>query len=110
VSDVVAERALDYFGADGVAGGLLQIEAPKPDQNDWRCEYTLTWPGFVKRRYAMGVDSYQALSLALISSVVEIAASDDFKAGRIGALGEKIRTRRELKEVFGVHRLPGFDP
>ena len=105
---VVAERALEL---DGVANGAVRIDTPELDpKGHWRCDYEVAWPGFERRRYTAGVDSYQALSLALVSSVVDIATSDDFKAGRIGALGEKIRTRRELKEVFGIHRLPGFDP
>jgi hypothetical protein len=109
VTAIVAERELDYFGAEGVAAGHVRVEAPKADQNDWRCDFTVTWPGFERHRYAMGVDSYQALSLALLSSVVEIAASEDFKAGNIGVFGKRVRTHRELKEVFGIQRLPGFD-
>ncbi len=105
---VVAERTLEL---DGIANGALRIETPELDpKGHWRCDYELAWPGFERRRSSAGVDSYQALSLALVSSVVEIAVSDDFKAGRIGALGVKIRTRRELKELLGIHRLPGFDP
>jgi len=107
---IVAERALDYFGAEGVSTGSLRVDAPKPDQNNWRCEFAVSWPGFERRHYTMGVDSYQALLLALHSVGSEIAGSEDFKAGRIGVFGERIRTRRELKEIFGLHRLPGFDP
>jgi hypothetical protein len=107
---VVAERQLDFFGADGVVAGVIRIEAPRPDRGASTCDWTVTWPGFESKRYTTGVDSYQAISLALLATVAEIASSDDFKGGRIGVFGEKICTRRELKEIFGIHRLPGFDP
>ena len=107
---VVAERALDYFGTDGAAAGVLRVDAPKPDQNNWRCDFAVSWPGFERRHRVMGVDSYQPLLLALHAVGSEIAGSEDFKAGRIGVFGERIRTRRELKEAFDLHRLPGFDP
>ena len=110
MSAVVAERQLDFYGADGVHPGYVRVEVPTPDQNDWRCNYELEWPGFQQRHHTMGVDSYQALLLALQTVPTMIAVSPDFKAGRIGAFGEKIKTRRKLKEVFGVMRLPGFDP
>ena len=107
---VVAERELTLFGANGTSSGFLRFEEPKPDQNDWRCDYSLEWDGFNKRHYAMGVDSYQALLLALQTAPTMIESTADFRAGRIGAFGKQISTHQELKEVFGVPRLVGIDP
>lgn len=107
---IVAERELTFFGPNGASAGFLRFEEPRPDQNDWRCDYSLEWTGFHQRHYAMGVDSYQALLLALQTVPTMIEASADFRAGRIGALGKKITTHQELKEIFGVARLVGIDP
>jgi hypothetical protein len=104
--NIVAERAID---CDGVAG-RISIYAPQPDQNDSRCEYELAWPGYHRRSYAMGIDSFQSLQLAMSSAVVDVAASNDFKGGRLGALGGVLTTIDDLKQFFGMSRIPGFEP
>jgi hypothetical protein len=107
---IVAERELIFFGANGPTAGFIRFEEPKPDQNDWRCDYSLEWDGLNKRHYTMGVDSYQALLLALQTAPTMIESTVDFRAGRIGALGQRITTHQELREIFGVTRLVGIDP
>ena len=75
--DVVCEREFKaLIGGDAVPFPVQWMK-PKPDPrrpNDdnvhWRCDYVIHWPDQPKcRRYAMGVDSTQALILAL--SIVE---------------------------------------
>jgi hypothetical protein len=75
--EVICER--EFLALNGGEGFplLVQWMKPEPDQrrpNDqhthWRCDYVIHWPGQpAHRRYAMGVDSTQALVLAL--SIVE---------------------------------------
>lgn len=66
--EVVCEREFNTV-IDGEAVPILvRWVKPQPDQADWRCEYVITWPnGSVRRGYAMGVDSAQALILAFRS-------------------------------------------
>jgi hypothetical protein len=98
----VAEVAFEIHGNDGVQRGVARVAQPCPDQDDWRCEYQVEWPGSVKARYAMGVDSWQALALAMQSVATEIFISDDFKAGRVREFGRPLRDYDELTEWLGV--------
>jgi hypothetical protein len=43
----------------------VRVFAPEPDGQDFRCEYEIIRNGKRLRRYAMGVDSMQALLLAI---------------------------------------------
>ncbi len=110
MSAVIAEREIGYSNLGSTILGGIRIEAPQPDQNDWRCEYFVALPGLDRRAYAMGVDSFQALHLAMQSAVVEVAASKAFKAGHLTVFGEPILTLADLKQCFGLSRLPGFEP
>ena len=55
---------------------VVQWMRPAPDQNDWRCEFVIHWPtGPAVRSYAMGVDSTQALVLALHNAQTRLETS-----------------------------------
>ena len=110
MSVAVAERTLDYFGDKGIEVGFARVFAPFDEGRNWRCDYSISWPGFDRRSYTAGVDGYQALLLALTVIPSYIAASDDFKAGRIGAFGSRINNHQELKQQFSIDRLMGIDP
>jgi len=71
--EVVSEREFNT-AIDGAAVPILvQWMKPQPDGDDWRCEYLIAWPDRpVRRGYAMGVDSAQALILALSKSSTEL--------------------------------------
>ena len=58
---VILERS---FHAKGETV-TLRVEKPKPDGADFRCEYAIEGGGLERRSYGMGVDSIQALLLAL---------------------------------------------
>ncbi|MGE0739925.1 MAG: hypothetical protein AB7O98_01180 [Hyphomonadaceae bacterium] len=103
----IVERAIDYFGEAGVEAGAVRVFAPQPDQNDWRCEYQISWPGYDRSKYAMGVDPWQALQLAMFIVPSTISATDDFKAGRIGLWGSPITTYEEICARFGVKPIEG---
>ena len=68
--DVICEREFVALIGDNKRPFLVQWMQPQSDQNGWRCDYVINWPERpVRRKYAMGVDSVQALILAL--SIVE---------------------------------------
>lgn len=48
----------------------VTLEVPEPDpeslHDDWRCAYRITGLGQSGRRYAYGIDAFQALQLAMV--------------------------------------------
>jgi len=58
---VILERTFD---ADGEPL-RLEVFLPRPDGGDYRCDFRLRGPGLDLDSYGMGVDSVQALLLAL---------------------------------------------
>ena len=75
--EVICER--EFLALIGGEGFPLLVQWMKPahdkrrtddESAPWRCDYVIHWPDQpARRRYAMGVDSTQALILAL--SIVE---------------------------------------
>ncbi len=64
--DVVCEREFNTVIDGQTFPVLVQWMKPAADGPHWRCEYSIAWPhGSVRQRYAMGVDSTQALLLAM---------------------------------------------
>lgn len=98
---VFVEREIECVTANGIAKGFVRIFSPEPDQQDWRCRYLIKWADFEKKFHAMGVDSLQALQLAMSILPVHIETSDDFKAGRLRYLEQPL-TREHLKSTFAV--------
>ncbi len=107
MSAVIAQRELGYSNLGSTVPGRVVIEAPEPDQNDWRCFYSVSLPGMDFRRRTVGVDSFQALQLAMVSAVSEIARSQAFKSGHLTVFGEPLLTVDDLKQCFGLPRLHG---
>lgn len=103
---VAAERALEFYGDDGVHPGVARAHVPyfdrRPLEKPWTCKFEISWPGYEERRTVFGPDSWAALFAA--SSVVPrlISEAPDFKAGRIGAFGQRLRTLKEIEKLFGV--------
>jgi len=96
VRHVIAERELK---CDGKLA-LIRVFEPQPDQADWRCEYEIAWPAAPRRSYAMGVDAFQALHLALFKIATDVGVSDQFKAGQLSMFGEAMTTPAELNHHF----------
>ena len=64
--EVACERTFQTLVADEPRPVVVEWFRPRADQNDWRCDYAIHWPHRpMTRRYAMGVDSAQALLLAM---------------------------------------------
>lgn len=75
----IAERSFE--SPDGLV--RLQIWAPRPDEKDWRCDYSIEGPEGVKPGYGMGVDAVQALYLALQDAHVALLMSAHGRSGRL---------------------------
>ena len=52
----------------------MRLFAPLPDRESFRCDYEIDWPENSRHHYAMGVDSLQALTLALQKAHVDLLA------------------------------------
>ena len=103
MSAVVAERALEFYGDDGVGAGAIRVYAPQFDARLVDiCQFELVWPGFEQRRTIFSKDSWSVLFGACVAASRIIAETPDFVAGRIGMLGQRPRTVEQLEELMGL--------
>jgi hypothetical protein len=89
MSDDKQVIALRQLTLDGSATVTVELLAPTPsDQSDdFRCGYRIDGLGASKVRYAYGVDSMQALLLAMQSIAAHLYTSEEAKTGRLQWLG-----------------------
>ena len=67
-ADAVVERTFERTGPAGAAVVRLALGRPEPDPEpggDWRCRVVVSGLGRLVDQYAYGIDSLQALALAL---------------------------------------------
>ncbi|QGM47156.1 DUF6968 family protein [Methylocystis heyeri] len=76
----IAEREF-HLKTDPLARVVLSVEAPLMDGDDFRCDYCIEWPSGAEHGHAFGVDSLQALVLALQRAGADIHASMYAKSG-----------------------------
>jgi hypothetical protein len=82
---VIARRTLKLWqGQDGV-DVLVRVYAPRTDGPNWKCDYEIDWPDGTRKFAASGLDSMQALILALNMIGSEIYASEHHKAGNLSS-------------------------
>lgn len=87
---IVAERLFELVEEPGGAAGAevrLVVEAPAPDQDDFRCAFRIIWPDRESRGYGMGVDTAQALQLGLQRAHIELLRSAEGRRGALRWLG-----------------------
>jgi hypothetical protein len=88
LTDVLAERRLEAIGADGSRTAVtLSIGRPFPDPlpgGDWCCCFRVSGLGDGGVRAAFGVDSLQALLLAIYRIQLELAAADGVRLEWLG--------------------------
>jgi hypothetical protein len=77
---LIATRMLKLKQENGDADVGVRIFAPRPDGNHWSCPYEIDWPEGTRKFAAHGVDSVQALELALKMIGSEIYTSDYHKS------------------------------
>lgn len=86
--EIIARRLYTLTGAAD-ADVAVEIARPVPDQSDYRCDYTIHWPGAQERGHATGVDEIQALLLALRKVAIDLRLSEYAKSGRLSWLGNR---------------------
>lgn len=62
---VVAQRSLVALVDGATAAVHVKIYAPRPEGENWACIYEIGWPSATRRVQANGLDSVQALLLAM---------------------------------------------
>jgi hypothetical protein len=97
IGELIAARTLTLLGVDNATSEvtvLLCKPQQWPDHVDYFCPYQIKGIGDEQIRYMGGVDSFQALHLALSSLGIELDALNKHLAGRLrwecddsGALG-----------------------
>ena len=80
---VVAERRLIVTGPSGDTEVSVRLFQPENEEGMWICRYEIDWPNERRSYFAGGVDSFQALILALQMIGAEIDASAYHKAGSL---------------------------
>ncbi|WP_108046364.1 hypothetical protein [Bosea sp. 124] len=68
-SAVIASRTFELGRSGHVE---VSFFAPVPDGNDWRCDYRIEWPDRTRSYRAFGIDSVQALLLAMKAVQAEL--------------------------------------
>jgi len=82
---IVAGRLLELQSAHGNVSVEIRIFMPQPDREHWSCAYEIDWPEGTRKFAAHGLDSMQALILALNMIGSEIYTSDYHKSGKLSS-------------------------
>jgi hypothetical protein len=80
---LIAHRSLIITGPSGDTEVPVRLFQPENDEGMWICRYEIDWPSQKRSHFAGGVDSFQALILALQMIGAEIYASAHHKAGSL---------------------------
>jgi hypothetical protein len=90
VGEIIAERNLNLVG-DRPLKVIIRIGKPQifPDSRDYYCPYQIIGLGKEKIRYAGGIDSIQALLLALDKIGVDLYSSQEAQSDRLRWEGDE---------------------
>jgi len=81
---LMARRTLKLKADGAVVDVPVELFAPARESNGaWRCVYTIGWRDGVSRKSTFGVDSMQALILALQMIGTELYISEAHEAGAL---------------------------
>jgi len=78
-----------HFELDKIFKVLVQWHRPVQDDNAFRCDYIIIWPDRRRSSQGFGVDSVQALIMAMQKAHVELLASNEGRAGCLLWLGSR---------------------
>ncbi len=78
---VILERSLSFASAGGDTKIKISVHAPTQGERDWQCAYEIAWPGAPRRGFGYGIDSAQAMLLALQAIGTDIYTSDYHRTG-----------------------------
>ncbi|WP_439498740.1 DUF6968 family protein [Bosea sp. (in: a-proteobacteria)] len=79
----VLERLLTYASSEGDAQVRIVVESPQKGEVDWSCAYKIDWPGEARLGFGYGIDSTQAMLLALRAIGTDLYTSDYHRSGRL---------------------------
>jgi hypothetical protein len=71
------------FGLDDGSFVTVRFLKPVPDGNDFRCDFQIEWPNSKVSKHSFGVDSVQALLLAMQIAHIDLLASPQSKADQL---------------------------
>lgn len=80
---IIATRVLKMRGKNLDIEITIRIFAPEKNSLDWSCQYEIDWPEGTETMKAWGVDSVQALVLALQMIGADLYSSNYHKAGQL---------------------------
>ena len=79
-----ASRVLTWRNGKNEIKIPIQVTAPLPDgRGAWACKYEIDWPGDKRMATATGIDSMQAIILALQMIGSEVYSSEYHKSGNL---------------------------
>ena len=81
---LIAGRTFEF--SDGKIRHAVEVRIFKPervDDHEWKCEYEIGWPDATRRFAGHGIDSVQALNIALQMVGTEIYTSTYHRAGKL---------------------------
>jgi len=73
---------------EGAVSVRWQLPTLEPS-GEYKCQWSIAWPDRHRNSYSCGVDSVQALSLAMRIVHVELIESDLYRGGRLTFLGRR---------------------
>jgi hypothetical protein len=80
-NDLIAERTFKIIGSD--ASVTAQVLVPYRDGDDYKCIYRIAWPDKIFEGYVFGVDSLQAVILAVQHMSADLQASSFAQDGKL---------------------------
>ena len=82
---IIANRSLKLRKGGNESDVAVRIFAPQPANTHWICSYEIDWPEGTRKGAANGLDSVQALILALNMIGSEIYTSEYHKSGLLSS-------------------------
>ncbi|PTM43192.1 hypothetical protein [Bosea sp. 124] len=79
----IAERMLHYSDGGRDVAIAVSVDLPVQGERDWSCRYRIGWPEGAHEGAGYGVDSTQALLLAMEAIGTDLYTSDHHRSGRL---------------------------
>ncbi|GAB5454063.1 MAG: hypothetical protein Hens2KO_02920 [Henriciella sp.] len=102
MESVIAERDVEVEENDQLIPGKIQVFAPqlhsqdRPKADYWGCQIAVSFGSYSRSREIFGMDSYQALMLALKMIPSEIEFSPAFRNGKLRLWGNPLTSTTEV--------------
>jgi len=80
---IIIQRSLTYKVAAASVEIPITVHLPQHGKHDWICAYDIAWPDGTRHGFGYGIDSAQALLLALHAIGTDIYTSDYHQSGQL---------------------------